>query len=80
MTGFIFGHFVNGVMDGVIAEFFGAFGDVEFTGTGTAFGFGAHLQILFGAGSEDFTEQFSEFGGVFGFFKGVTFVCSAISV
>jgi hypothetical protein len=65
---------MHGVMDGIVAQLFGPFGQIKFTGTGTALGFRTHLQILFGAGSEDFAEQFGKFGGVFGFFKGVTFV------
>ena len=74
VTGLIFGHFVDGVMDGIVTEFFGAFGEVKFTGAGTAFGFSTHLQIFLGAGGEDFAEEFGKFGGVFGFFKGVAFV------
>ncbi len=70
MTGFVAGHLVDGVVDGVEVEGFGAFGEVGLAGGGTVFGVDAHLEVLLGAVSQHFAQQLGKFGGVLGFLKG----------
>ena len=72
MAGFVFRHFMDGVMDGVVAEFLRTLGEFELAGAGAVFGVAAELDVLLRAGGEDFAEQFGELGGVFGLFESVT--------
>ena len=74
MAGFVFRHFMDGVMDGVVAKFFRAFGEFELASAGAVFGIATELEVLLRTGGEDFAEQFGKFGGVFGLFESVTLV------
>ena len=69
VTGFVFAHFMNGIMDGVKAESFGFFGNVEFALAGAVFSFNPELKILFRIGIDYFAQEFSEFGSMLSFFK-----------
>lgn len=70
MASFVFGHFVDGVVNGVEVFGFGVSGDAHFIFVGT--GFSGHALFEVGLGVPDaVAEEFSKFGGVFGFFKGV---------
>ena len=71
VAGFVLGHLVDGVVDGVVAEFLGQLGELELAGGGAVFGGDAHGQVRLGAGGEEFAEEFAELGGVLGFFPGV---------
>ena len=70
MAGFVLGHLVDGVVDGVIAEGFGALGDGQFAFAGAAFGFCALLEVGLGV-PDHLTEQFGDAGGVVGLLEGV---------
>ena len=48
VAGFVFCHLVHGVMDGVIAQFFGALGDLELARAGARHGGDAQLQAALG--------------------------------
>lgn len=74
MASFVLAHFVYGVVDGVVAEFFGALCKGKFAFGGACFGCHAELEILLGVRPDDFTEEFCKFGCVFGFFEGYTLV------
>ena len=71
MAGFVLGHLVNGVVDGIVAEFLGALGDLKLGGTSTLFGIGAKLEILLRGVGHDLAEKLGKFGGVFSLFEGV---------
>ena len=48
VAGFILGHFVNGVVDGVPVHLFGALGDAHFVCTSAAFGHHSLFQVGLG--------------------------------
>jgi hypothetical protein len=58
VAGLVFGHFVNGVVNGIVIELLCLGGEFVFPGTGTDFGFNALLQVRLGAGGENFAEEF----------------------
>ena len=64
MTGFVAGHFVHGVVDGVQAEFLGLLGQVGLALGGAVLGFHADAQVFLGAGGENLAQEFREPGGV----------------
>ena len=66
VTGFVAGHLVDGVVDGVEVEGLGALGEVGLAGGGAVFGFHAHLQVLLGGVGQHLTQQLCELGGVIG--------------
>ena len=70
MAGFILGHFVDGVVDGVVAELLGAGGDGELAFAGAGFGFVALLEVRLGV-PDDLAEEFGDAGGVVGLLEGV---------
>ena len=70
MAGFVFGHFVDGVVDGVVAQLLGAGGDGELAFAGAGFGFVALLEVRLGV-PDDFAEEFGDAGGVVGLLEGV---------
>jgi hypothetical protein len=74
VAGFVAGHFVDGVVNGVQALFFGAFGNVGLARARAVFRFDTQFQVLFGAGGNDFAQKFGKLGGVFGFLKGIALV------
>ena len=59
---------MNGIMDRVQVQRFGAFCQVGLAGGCTVFGFYAHFQILFGAVGNNFAQQFRKLSGMFCFF------------
>ena len=69
VTGFVAGHFVHGVMDGVQVQGLGALGQVGLAGGGAVLGLHAHLQVLLGAVGQHLAQQLGELGGVLGLFK-----------
>ena len=69
VTGLVFRHLVNSVVNGVVTELLGALGNVELAGTGAVLGFHALLKIRLRARGNNFTEKFTEFRGMFRLFK-----------
>ena len=72
VASFVLSHFVNGVVDGVEVELFGAFSDAHLVGVCTGFSGHTFFEVGFGV-PHAVAEEFSEFGSVFGFFEGVAF-------
>ena len=62
MTGFVLGHFMDGIMDGIVAQLFGQGSDFLLASASTLFSSSPHLQVLLGAVGDYFTQQFCEFG------------------
>ena len=56
VASFVFSHFMNGVMDGVITKFLGASGEFELASASARFSFSAHLEVGCGVGGDDFAE------------------------
>ena len=75
MSGFVFAHFVNGVVNSVIAQFLRAFCEGELTRGRAVLGFNADGEVLLCVGVDAFAQKLGEFRGVFGFFKGNALVC-----
>ncbi len=71
VAGFVLGHFVDGVVDGVIAQLLGLGGDGEFTFAGACLGLIALLEVGLGVPNH-LTEQFGETCAVVCLFKGIT--------
>ena len=71
---FVLRHLVHGVVNGVIAELFGAFGELELAGAGARFRRDPHFEVLFGGIGHNFAQQFGEFGGVICLFIGISLV------
>ena len=71
VTGFVLGHLVDGVMDGVVAELLGADGDGELAFAGSALGLHALLDIGLSV-PDDLAEQFGDAGCVVGLLVGIT--------
>ena len=74
MAGFVFAHFVYGVVHGVVSEFLSPLCEHELAFGRAPFGFDSQLQILLGVGIYAFSEEFRELCGVFCLFKGYSFV------
>ena len=74
MTGFVLGHLVDGVVDGVVAEFLGADGDGELALAGAAFCLHALLDVGLGV-PDDLAEEFGDAGGVVGLLEGIALEC-----
>ena len=72
VAGFILGHFMNGVMNGVVAEFLGALCDHQLALTGALFGICAHLDILLRIGRDNLTEKLGKLCGVLSLLERVT--------
>ena len=68
MAGFVAGHFVNGVVDGIEICGLCTLCKVELTGGCTVFGFNAHLEVLLRAVRYNFAEQLCELCSVLCFF------------
>ena len=74
MAGFVFCHFMHGVVDGVEVEFFGATSDAHLVFVGTCFG--RHTFFEVGLGVPDaLAEEFGKFGCVFGLFPRIALEC-----
>ena len=71
VAGFVAGHFVNGVVDGVETGFFGELRQIGLALRGAVFGGDAEFEVLLRRIGHDFTEQLGELRGVFRFFLGV---------
>ena len=71
MAGFVPGHLVDGVVDGVIAELLRAGGDGELAFAGAGLGFVALLEVRLGV-PDDFAEEFGDAGGMVRFLEGIT--------
>ena len=70
VTGFVLGHFVNGVVDCIEVGSLGVLGDAHLVGVGT--GLGVHTLLEVGLGvPNDVTEELGELCGVLGFFPSV---------
>ncbi len=69
MTGFVLAHFVNSIVDGVVAEFLGTLGESKLAFGSTCFGGNTKFQVLFGIRIDHFAQKFSELGSVFSFFE-----------
>lgn len=74
MTSFVFSHFMNGVMDGIVTQLFSQGSDFFLAGAGTLFSSSTHFQVLLGARGYHFAQQFSEFSSMFSFFESDPFV------
>ena len=70
MSGFVAGHFMHGVVDGVEVELLGELGELGLAGGGAVFGFNAHFEVLLGGVGHDFAEEFCKLGGVLSLFVG----------
>ena len=68
MAGFVLGHFVDGVVDGVVAQLLGAGSDGELAFAGTGLGLIALLEVGLGV-PDDLAEEFGDAGGMVGFFQ-----------
>ena len=60
VTGFVLGHFVHGVMNGVEPELLRLFGDLELAGAGALFGFHALGQVGLRAKKKTLDDVFLE--------------------
>ena len=69
VAGFVAGHFMDRVMDGVQAELLGLLGQVGLALGGAILGFHADAQVFLGAGGDDLAQELRELGGVLGFFE-----------
>jgi len=74
VAGFVFCHFVDSVVDGIIAKLLGAGGDGEFAVACAGFGLEPFLEIGLGI-PYYFAEEFCEFGGVISLFESVSLEC-----
>ena len=70
MTSFVLRHLMDGIVNGVIAQFFRPAGQGHLAFGGAAFGFHTHAQVGFGRIGHNFTQQFGKLGGMFGFLIG----------
>ena len=77
MAGFVAGHLVDGVVDGVQVECLGALGQVGLAGGGAVLGLDPHLQVLFGGVGDDLTQKLGELGSVLRLFVGGLFPVQA---
>lgn len=74
VASFILCHFMNGVMDSIVSEFFGATSYTHLVGIGS--GFCCHTLFKVGFGVPyNIAEKFSEFRSMFSFFPSVTLEC-----
>ena len=69
VAGFIAGHFMHGVVDGIQAELLGLLGQVGLALGGAVFSFHADAQVFLGAGGNHLAQQLGELRGVLGFLK-----------
>ena len=74
VAGFVLRHLVDGVVDGIVAQFLGELGQIELALAGAGLSLGAELEVLLGAGGDHLAEQLSELGGVLRLFPGVALV------
>ena len=72
MAGFILGHFMDSIMDGVVAEFLGTLCDHQFALAGALFGICAHLDVLLRIGRDDLTEKLGKLCGMLCLFECIT--------
>ena len=70
MSGFVLRHLVDGVVDGVVAEFLRLHGDGQLAFAGAGFGFVALLEVGLGV-PDHLAEQFGDAGGMVGLLEGV---------
>ena len=70
VTGLVLGHFVNGVVDGVVAELLGSGGDGKLAFAGSGLGLIALLKVGLGV-PDNVTEKFGELGGVLSLLESV---------
>jgi hypothetical protein len=71
VAGLVTGHFVDRIVNGVVALLLGPLGDIGLSGAGAVFRLNPHLQVLFGTGVDNFAQKLGEFGGVFRLLKGI---------
>ena len=71
MPGFVAGHLMDRVVDGIEAELLGFLGQVGLALGGAVFGFHADAQVFLGAGGDDLAQEFGEPGGMIRFFESV---------
>ena len=74
MASFVFAHFMNRIMDGIVAQLFSQGSDFFLASASALFCSSSHFQVLLGAVGNDFAQQFSELGSVFCFFKSDAFI------
>ena len=72
MTGFVFGHFVYRIVNGIVTEFFGTFGNAHLVGASTALGIFAGFEVFLRV-PNNLTEEFGKFRSVFGLFPSIAF-------
>ena len=72
MTGFILGHFVNGIVNGVEIELLSPLGDGKLTFACACLSSCTQFKILFCGGRYNFAEKFSKFCCMFCLFIGIT--------
>ena len=78
MAGFVFCHFVNSVVDGVISEFLCTGGKIQFALACTCFGICPLLEVCLG-GPDNLSEKLGELGGVLCLLKGIAPECGGDS-
>ena len=71
MAGFVFGHFVNAVVNGVVAEFLGQRGNLLLAVAGTEFCCRAHFNVLFRRVGNDFAQHLGDACGMVCFLKSI---------
>ena len=70
MAGFVFCHLVNGVVDGVVAQFLCAGGEVQFALAGTGLCVSPLLEVCLGV-PDNLSKKLCELGGVLCLLKGI---------
>ncbi len=74
VASFVLAHFMNSVMDGIVAEFLSALGQSKLAFGSASFGSHTEFQVLLGVRIDDFAQEFSKLGGMFSFFESDTLV------
>ena len=70
MASFVLGHFMHGVMDGVIAQLLGALSQSQLAGGGAALRRDADGKVFLGGGGNNFAQQLGKLCCVLRLFKG----------
>ena len=77
VTGFVAGHFMNGVMNGVEVRLLRALREIGLAFGSAVFSFNAHFEVLLGGVGQNFAKQFGKAGSVIGFFHSGLFIVQA---
>ena len=74
MTSFVFAHFMNSIMDGIVAKLFSQGSQFFLSFAGTLFSSSSHFEVLLGAVGKNFAQHFCKLGSMFSFFMSSLFV------